>query len=107
MRARLTEAEWRRILEQMDEQFSNTKAFEKALANAEDRRLWIGNLDSTATAVELEGFFLGLQCRKHHLPAKRKRIRQRYGFIILNNADAAGRAMCELSGQKLLGHSYR
>jgi RNA recognition motif-containing protein len=91
----------------MDEQSSNIKALEKTLANAEDCRLWIGNLDPTATAVELEGFFSGYNVESITFPPKRKRIRQRYGFVILKNADEAGRAMCELSRQLLLGHSYR
>jgi hypothetical protein len=102
--ARLTEAEWRRILEQTDEQSSSIKAFEKVLANADDRRLWIGNLDPTATAVELEGFFSGYHVESIAFPPKRERIRRRYGFVNLGNADEAGRAICELSGKQLLGH---
>lgn len=94
----LTEVERRRILEQMDEQSGNIKAFEKALANAENRRLWIGNLDPTATAVELEGIFSGYNVENITFPPKRKRIRQRYSFVILKNADEVGRAICELSG---------
>jgi hypothetical protein len=82
----------------MDEQLGNIKAFEKALANAENRRLWIGSLDPTATAVELEGFFSGYNVENITFPPKRKRIRQRYGFVILKNADEVGRAICELSG---------
>jgi hypothetical protein len=61
----------------------------------------------TATAVELEGFFSGYNVESITFPPKGKRIRQRYGFVILKNADEAGRAMCELSRQLLLGHGYR
>lgn len=100
--AKLTEAEWRRILEQIDKQSSSIKAFEKVLANAEDRRLWIGNLDPTATTVELEGFFSGYHVESITLPSKRERIRRRYGFVNLGNADEVGRAICELSGKQLL-----
>jgi hypothetical protein len=103
--ARLTEAEWRRILEQIGEQSSGIKAFEKAQANAEDHRLWIGNLDPTITAVELEGFFSGYHVERITFPSKRERIRRRYGFVNLGNADEVGRAMCELSGKQLLGHT--
>jgi hypothetical protein len=103
--ARLTEAEWRRILEQPDEQSSSIKAFEEVLANAEDRRLWIGNLNPTATARELEGFFSGYHVESITFPSKRERIRRRYGFVNLRNADEAGRAICELSGKQLLGHT--
>lgn len=103
--ARLTEAEWPRILEQIDEQSSSIKAFEKVQANAEDRRLWIGNLDPTATAVELEGFFSGYHVESITFPSKRERMRRRYGFVNLGNADEVGRAICELSGKQLLGHT--
>ena len=103
--ARPTEAERRRILEQMDERSGKGKAFEKALAKAEDRRLWIGNLDPTTTVVEREGFFSGYNVESITFPPKRRRIRRRYGFVILKNADAAGRAICKLSGQQLLGHT--
>jgi RNA recognition motif-containing protein len=82
----------------MDEQSGNIKAFEKALANAENRRLWIGNLDPTATAVELEEFFSGYNVENITFPSKRKRIRQRHGFVVLKNADEVGRAICELPG---------
>ena len=103
--ARLTEAEWRRILEPIDEQSNNIKAFEKALANAKDHRLWIGNLDPTTTAVELEGFFSGYHVESITFPSKRERIRRRYGFVNLSNADEVGRAIYELSGKQLLGHT--
>jgi hypothetical protein len=103
--ARLTEAECRGILEQMEEQSSNIKAFEKVLANAEDRRLWIGNLDPAAIAVELERLFSGYHFESITFPPKRERIRKGYGFVNLKDANEAERAICELSEKQLLGHT--
>lgn len=101
----LKEEEWTRIVEEIQEQSKNIEAFDEALARAEGRRVYIGNLARKATQADLEAFFSGYEIGSIRL--RQSRRRPSYAFLEFKDGGQVTKAISELSGKELLGRTVR